>query len=96
MMELGEPDASGRRSPEPSGKTELMPVDLVDHGARQRPEPDHEGLPSPRLKTTKWGTIAVKRGSQATSIEGVFSGGDAARGGSTAIRAAGDGQAAAP
>jgi glutamate synthase (NADPH/NADH) small chain len=49
----------------------------------------------PTLATTKWGTIEVKGGSQQTSIEGVFSGGDAARGGSTAIRAAGDGQAAA-
>jgi glutamate synthase (NADPH) small chain len=50
----------------------------------------------PGLQTTKWGTIDVAgKGSQRTSIEGVYSGGDAARGGSTAIRAAGDGQAAA-
>ena len=49
----------------------------------------------PGLKTNKWGTIEVEQGSQRTSIKDVFSGGDAARGGSTAIRAAGDGQAAA-
>jgi glutamate synthase (NADPH/NADH) small chain len=50
----------------------------------------------PGLKTTKWGTISLdEQGSQRTSIPDVYSGGDAARGGSTAIRAAGDGQAAA-
>lgn len=50
----------------------------------------------PTLHTTKWGTIDLEqKGSQETSIHGVYSGGDAARGGSTAINAAGDGQAAA-
>jgi glutamate synthase (NADPH/NADH) small chain len=50
----------------------------------------------PSLHTTKWGTIDLEhKGSQETSLEGVYSGGDAARGGSTAINAAGDGQAAA-
>ena len=42
VMELGPPDASGRRAPVATGKTETMPVDLVDHGARQRLEPDHQ------------------------------------------------------
>ena len=94
MMQLGEPDASGRRSPKPSGKTELIPVDLAIMALGNDPNPIMKDA-EPTLETTKWGTIAVKRGSQATSIEDVFSGGDAARGGSTAIRAAGDGQAAA-
>ena len=49
----------------------------------------------PGLKTSKWGTIEIKSGSQETSIADVYTGGDANRGGSTAIRAAGDGQAAA-
>jgi pyruvate/2-oxoglutarate dehydrogenase complex dihydrolipoamide dehydrogenase (E3) component len=50
----------------------------------------------PDLRTTKWGTIDLDhKGSQETSLAGVYSGGDAARGGSTAINAAGDGQAAA-
>ena len=44
----------------------------------------------PSLKTTKWGTIDLgAKGSQKTSLDGIYSGGDAARGGSTAIRAAG-------
>ena len=94
VMELGEPDSSGRRSPIPTGKTELMPVDLVIMALGNSPNPiikDSE----PRLKTTKWGSIDVSENSQETSVEGVFSGGDATRGGSTAILAAGDGQAAA-
>jgi glutamate synthase (NADPH/NADH) small chain len=49
----------------------------------------------PGLKTSKWGTIEVRSGSQETSVADVYTGGDANRGGSTAIRAAGDGQAAA-
>jgi glutamate synthase (NADPH/NADH) small chain len=95
VIELGEPDASGRRSPVSTGQTELMSVDLVIMALGNTPNPiikDSE----PTLKTTRWGTIDVaEKGSQRTSLEGVYSGGDAARGGSTAIRAAGDGQAAA-
>ena len=95
IIELGEPDASGRRSPVSTGRTEPMDVDLVIMALGNSPNPiikDSE----PSLKTTKWGTIDVAgKGSQQTSLDGVYSGGDAARGGSTAIRAAGDGQAAA-
>ena len=94
VMELGEPDASGRRSPVVTGETEPMAVDLVIMALGNTANPiikDSE----PSLKTTKWGTIEVGKGSQQTSLDGVYSGGDAARGGSTAIRAAGDGQAAA-
>ena len=94
VMDLGEPDASGRRSPVPTGEVEPMAVDLVIMALGNTPNPiikDSE----PTLKTTKWGTIDVAQGSQQTSLPGVYSGGDAARGGSTAIRAAGDGQAAA-
>jgi glutamate synthase (NADPH/NADH) small chain len=95
VMDLGEPDASGRRSPVATGEIEPMAVDLVIMALGNTPNPiikDSE----PTLKTTKWGTIDVGQGSQQqTSLPGVYSGGDAARGGSTAIRAAGDGQAAA-
>jgi glutamate synthase (NADPH/NADH) small chain len=94
IIELGAPDASGRRSPVATGETELMAVDLVIMALGNTPNPIVKDA-EPALETTKWGTIEVKRGSQRTSVEGVFSGGDAARGGSTAIRAAGDGQAAA-
>ncbi len=94
VIELGAPDASGRRSPVSTGKSESMTVDLVIMALGNTPNPiikDSE----PSLKTTKWGSIDVASGSQQTSLTGVYSGGDATRGGSTAIRAAGDGQAAA-
>jgi glutamate synthase (NADPH/NADH) small chain len=94
VMELGPPDASRRRAPVVTGKTETMQVDLVIMALGNTSNPiikDSE----PKLQTTKWGTINVNSGSQKTSLEGVYSGGDATRGGSTAIRAAGDGQAAA-
>jgi glutamate synthase (NADPH/NADH) small chain len=94
VLRLGEPDASGRRTPVPTGETEIMPIDLVIMALGNTANPiikDSE----PSLKTTKWGTIDVPRGSQKTSIEDVYSGGDATRGGSTAILAAGDGQSAA-
>jgi glutamate synthase (NADPH) small chain len=94
VMELGEPDASGRRSPVVTGQTELMPTDLAIMALGNTPNPIVKDA-EPALKTTKWGTIEVNKGSQQTSVESVYSGGDAARGGSTAIRAAGDGQAAA-
>ena len=94
VIALGEPDASGRRSPVSTGEVESMPVDLVIMALGNTPNPIiRESEPS--LKTTQWGTIDVPDGSQETSLAGVYSGGDATRGGSTAIRAAGDGQAAA-
>ncbi len=95
VMELGEPDASGRRRPVATGETETMHADLVIMALGNASNPiikDSE----PDLHTTKWGTIDLEHaGSQETSLPGVYSGGDAARGGSTAINAAGDGQAAA-
>ncbi|WP_226963740.1 sulfide/dihydroorotate dehydrogenase-like FAD/NAD-binding protein [Nostocoides sp. F2B08] len=95
VMELGEPDSSGRRRPVPTGRTETMQADLVIMALGNAPNPiikDSE----PELHTTTWGTIDLEQaGSQETSLQGVYSGGDAARGGSTAINAAGDGQAAA-
>ncbi|MBU1176346.1 MAG: sulfide/dihydroorotate dehydrogenase-like FAD/NAD-binding protein [Alphaproteobacteria bacterium] len=92
VMELGAPDASGRRKPVPTGKTETIKADLVIMALGNDANPiikDSE----PRIKTSKWGTIVVEGGE--TSLAGVYSGGDATRGGSTAINAAGDGKAAA-
>ena len=94
VIALGEPDASGRRSPVATGETEMMQADLVIMALGNTANPiikDSE----PSLQTTKWGTIELGKGTMQTSLDGIYSGGDAARGGSTAIRAAGDGQAAA-
>lgn len=94
VIELGEPDASGRRRPVTTGRKERMAVDLVIMALGNTPNPIIKDA-EPDLRTTKWGTIDLNSGSQQTSIAGVYSGGDASRGGSTAINAAGDGQAAA-
>ncbi len=95
VMELGAPDGSGRRRPVPTGGTETVRADLVIMALGNAANPiikDSE----PRLHTTRWGTIDLDHdGSQQTTVAGVYTGGDAARGGSTAIRAAGDGQSAA-
>ncbi len=94
VMALGEPDASGRRRPVITGKTEVMPADLVIMALGNTPNPIIKDA-EPDLLTTQWGTIETGPGSQHTSLSGIYSGGDASRGGSTAINAAGDGQAAA-
>jgi len=94
VMELGEPDASGRRRPLATGETEEIPADLVIMALGNASNPIVKDA-EPGLRTSKWGTIEVKSNSQETSIDDVYTGGDANRGGSTAIKAAGDGQAAA-
>ena len=94
VMELGEPDASGRRRPLATGETEEIAADLVIMALGNASNPIVKDA-EPGLKTSKWGTIEIKSDSQETSIDDVYTGGDANRGGSTAIKAAGDGQAAA-
>ncbi len=94
-MELGEPDASGRRRPVPvPGSEFLTEVDLVVVAIGQSPNPlipqTTEGL-----KVGKWGNIEVDWKTMETSIPGVFSGGDIVRGGATVILAMGDGRLAA-
>jgi len=93
VMELGEPDASGRRSPTPTGRADTIEADLVIMALGNTSNPIIADS-QPDLATTRWGTIDLVD-AQRTSLTGVYSGGDATRGGSTAIRAAGDGQAAA-
>lgn len=94
VMQLGEPDASGRRRPMTTGETEEMQVDLVIMALGNASNPIVKDA-EPELKISKWGTIEVRTGSQETSMDNVYTGGDANRGGSTAIKAAGDGMMAA-
>ena len=93
VMELGEPDASGRRSPVPvEGKFEYIDVDTVICAIGQTI--DAAGFDE--LEKTKKGTIAADEKSFATSLEGVFAGGDATnRGASIAIEAIGEANKAA-
>ena len=93
VMELGEPDASGRRSPVPvEGKFETLDVDTVISALGQSIKADgFEGLDK-----TRKGTIAADEQTFRTSMEGVFAVGDATnKGASIAIAAIGEGGHAA-
>ena len=94
VMSLGEPDASGRRRPTANGETETILVDVAIMALGNSSNPIVKDA-EPDLETSKWGTLVLNKNSQQTSLNGIYSGGDATRGGSTAIKAAGDGQAAA-
>jgi len=93
-MTLGEPDASGRRSPvDIPGAIETIDVDMVVVAIGVSPNPlvpsSIEGL-----QISKWETIIVNDDMQ-SSIPTVFAGGDIVRGGATVILAMGDGRKAA-
>ncbi len=94
VMELGEPDESGRRSPVPvEGKTVTIPVDLIVVAVGVSPNPL---IPSSveGLEISKKGTIVVNEGMQ-SAIPTIFAGGDIVRGGATVILAMSDGRKAA-
>ena len=93
VMRLGEPDASGRRRPEPTGETKTIDVDQVIVAIGVSPNPlvpkSVEGLELGRKNT-----IVVDENMQ-SSRHGLFAGGDIVRGGATVILAMGDGRSAA-
>ena len=94
VMELGEPDESGRRSPVPvEGKTVTIPVDLVIVAVGVSPNPL---IPSSveGLEISRKGTIVVNEAMQ-SAIPTLFAGGDIVRGGATVILAMSDGRKAA-
>lgn len=94
-MELGEPDASGRRSPVVmKGSDYTIPVDLVVVSIGVSPNP-LISQSAPELKTTKWGTLEVDKETMQTTKPIIFAGGDIVRGGATVILAMGDGRRAA-
>lgn len=93
-MALGEPDASGRRSPVPiEGAVDEIPVDVVVVSVGVSPNPL---IPNSidGLEVTKRGTVAVDDKLH-SSIPTIFAGGDIVRGGATVILAMGDGRHAA-
>ena len=94
-MELGEPDESGRRRPVPiPGSEFIMEVDLVVVAIGNSPNPLIPQT-NPELKVGKWGNVEVDWDTMATSIPGVYAGGDIIRGGATVILAMGDARVAA-
>jgi glutamate synthase (NADPH/NADH) small chain len=94
-MELGEPDASGRRKPVPiPGSEFITEVDLVVVAIGQSPNP-LMAQTTPELRVGKWGNLEVDWKTMGTGLPGVFAGGDIVRGGATVILAMGDGRLAA-
>jgi NADPH-dependent glutamate synthase beta subunit-like oxidoreductase len=94
-MQLGEPDASGRRRPEPiEGSQFEVALDTVIPAIGQRSDlsfiPEGEAI-----KTTGWGTIVVDPDTLETGRAGVFAGGDCVDGPGIAIQAIASGQQAA-
>lgn len=99
IMELGEPDESGRRRPVPTGESVDIELDTVIVALGTGPNPiiqksaESEGL---HIETDRKGYIVVEENSRKTSIDNVFAGGDVAPvGASNAINAMGAGKKAA-
>ena len=103
-MELGEPDASGRRSPKPiRGSEYLEPCDFIISAIGQSTTvADLVGGKIPNflpqgesLGLTRWQTVQVNEKTFETTVDGVFSGGDVVTGAATAIEAIAAGRKAA-
>ncbi len=94
-MELGEPDASGRRRPvEIAGSEFTLDVDCVIMSIGTSPNPLIKST-TEGLDTQKWGGIIVEESTGLTSRQGVYAGGDAVTGAATVILAMGAGKTAA-
>ena len=94
-MELGEPDASGRRKPRAiRGSEYSMNADvlLVAYGFDPVPFPENSDLR--KVKVNNWGGLDINE-QQMTSVPGVFAGGDSTRGPSLVVHAVRDGRKAA-
>ncbi len=94
-MELGEPDASGRRKPQIKANSEfVMDMDAVIMAIGQSPNPLIKNS-TDNLKTHNWGGIIVEEETMATSKDMVYAGGDVVSGAATVILAMGAGKIAA-
>lgn len=94
-MELGEPDASGRRKPiAKEGSNFELPVDTVIMSIGTSPNPLIRRT-TPGLDTNKRGCLIVNEDTMQTTREGVYAGGDAVTGAATVILAMGAGKQAA-
>ena len=98
-MQLGEPDASGRRRPVPiEGSETLIETDMVITAIGQSPEVTFaDGIMEQvmELKTTRWNTIEVDPATLQSNIPHLFAAGDAATGPSLVVTAIGGGRRAA-
>ena len=94
-MKLGEPDASGRRSPVAiPGAIEEVDVDMVVVSIGVSPNPLIPHTVK-GLNISKWSTIVVNQETMQSDLPDLYAGGDIVRGGATVILAMGDGRRAA-
>jgi len=94
-MQLGAPDKSGRRKPEPvAGAAFDQPADVVLVAYGFDPVPFPAGSDLRQIQTNDWGAVVVDQ-NQMTSLPGVFAGGDLVRGPSLLVHAVRDGRKAA-
>lgn len=94
-MRLGEPDASGRRSPEPiEGAVETLEIDEVIVSVGVSPNPLIPNTVK-GLEISRKGTIVVDENTMKSALPDLYAGGDIVRGGATVILAMGDGRRAA-
>ncbi len=94
-MELGEPDESGRRRPQPvPGSEYVIPCDMVIPAIGQDPDLSFidEDL---GIETTRWSTVVTRGGVLMTDCKGIFAGGDCEIGPMTVVAAVGQGRRAA-
>ncbi len=96
LMQLGEPDESGRRKPEPKEGTEKdLDVDLAIEALGFEPEDLPKLFDHNNLTVTRWGTLKINYKNMMTSIDGVFAAGDIVRGASLVVWGIKDGRDAA-
>ena len=93
-MVLGEPDEKGRRQPIPQNEFVELDCDTVIYALGTKANPIVTKS-TPGLQLNKWGYIVADAATQATSVPGVFAGGDIVTGGATVILAMGAGRRAA-
>jgi homotetrameric NADPH-dependent glutamate synthase len=93
-MMLGEPDQKGRRKPVPLDEIVELECDTVIYALGTKANPIVTKS-TPGLELNKWGYIVADAATQATSVPGVFAGGDIVTGGATVILAMGAGRRAA-
>ena len=95
-MRLGAPEASGRQAPRViEGSQYTIPADLVIKALGFDPEDLPKMFDEPRLRVTRWGTVAIQHKTFMTDLDGVFAVGDVVRGASLVVWAIRDGRDAA-
>jgi len=99
-MQLGEPDASGRRRPVPmEGSETTLPITNCFAAIGQFPDlaclEEGDSAVGPTIELTRWNTIIGDDNTMQTNIPWLFTGGDVRRGAATVVEAIGDGRKAA-